>query len=113
MERDELERWLADENERTVSSPWVVAEALGLPADRLADSTYVRTIVRVRSLRFLLAVLRDVFTDDELMSCWLEMPRRELGGVTARTALLLGQEGEVAALAVRTWNANMLVAGAA
>src|SRR4029453_17722790 len=56
MERHELEQWLCGPDS-TPPSPAAIAEALGLPFDALADTTLLRTLARVRSLRFTLAVL--------------------------------------------------------
>ena len=112
MERDELQQWLCDRS-ALPPTPAVIAEALGLPADELADTTLLRTISRVGSLRFTLAVLHDAFAADMDVWRWLESPRAELNGLTPRTALMLGREASVEALAVETWNETVSLAGAA
>ena len=112
MERDELERWLCDHS-ALPPTPAVIAEGLGLPADELADTTLLRTEIRLRSLRFTLAILRDAFAADMDLWRWLESPRSELDGLTPRTALMLGREWEVELLAVETWNETICIAGAA
>jgi hypothetical protein len=112
MERDELERWLLD-GEADSLSPFDIAEALGLPAEALMDTTLLRAEPRVRSLRFTLAVLEDAFASDIDLWRWLETPRHELGGMTARAALVTRLERQVEALAVRAWNAQSFMAGAA
>lgn len=112
MRRDELEQWLLRDEPHSLS-PLGIADALGLPADDLADTTLLRTATRVRSLRFTLAALRDAYCADIDVWRWLETPRHELGGVTPRAAVVAGLESDVAFLALRTWNARMLMAGAA
>ena len=112
MERDELEQWLCARS-ALPPTPAVIAEALGLPADELADTTLLRTVMRLRSLRFTLAVLHDTFAADMDVWTWLESPRAELNGLTPRAALMLGREASVEALAVETWNETISIAGAA
>jgi hypothetical protein len=112
MERDELEQWLCGPDLLPLS-PFATAEALGLPADALEDTTILRTLDSVRALQLTLAVLRDVFPADLDVWRWLETPRRELAGMTARAALVAGKSADVERLAVGTWNAHLCVAGAA
>jgi hypothetical protein len=112
MERDELEQWLCGPDTLPLS-PIAAAEALGLPADALEDTTLLRTAACVRALQLTLAVLRDVFPADLDVWRWLETPRRELGGMTARSAMVAGRCGEVERLAVDAWNAHLCLAGAA
>jgi hypothetical protein len=112
MERDELELWLCGPD-TTPLSPFAAAEALGLPAEALADTTLLRTARRVRALQLTLAVLRDAFPADLDVWRWLETPRRELGGMTPRSALVAGLYEEVEGLAVQTWNTDVCLAGAA
>jgi hypothetical protein len=102
MERDELERWLCGPG-TLPPHPAAVANALGLAASDLADTTFLRAVDRVRSLRLTLAVLHDAFPADVDVWRWLEMPRCELGGETARQALMATPEA-VECLAVQTWN---------
>ena len=112
MERDELEQWLCGPD-TVPPSPTAAAEALGLPADALEDTTLLRTLARVTALQLTLAVLRDLFPADLDVWRWLETPRRELGGMTARSALVAGRCSEVERLAVDAWNAHLCMAGAA
>ena len=112
MERLELEQWLCDRHSLP-PYPSAIAEALGLPADELADTTLLRTAARLRSLRFTLAVLHDTFAADMDLWRWLESPRDELDGLTPRTALMLGRETVVASLAMQAWNETVYMAGAA
>jgi hypothetical protein len=112
MERDELELWLCGPDTMLLS-PLAAAEALGLPADALADTTLLRTARRVRALQLTLAILRDAFASDLDVWRWLETPRRELCGMTSRAALVAGLHETVEGLAVQTWNAEICMAGAA
>lgn len=112
MERHELECWLCDRS-ALPPTPAVIAEALGLPADELADTTLLRTATRLRSLRFTLAVLHDAFAADMDLWRWLEAPRDELDGLTPRSALMVGRENAVELLAVQAWNETGRLAGAA
>jgi hypothetical protein len=112
MERDELELWLCGPD-TALLSPFAAAEALGLPADALADTTLLRTCRRVRALQLTLAIVRDVFPDDLDVWRWLETPRRELRGMTPRAALMTGLHEHVEGLAVQTWNSAICMVGAA
>jgi hypothetical protein len=112
MERHELERWLSDPAALPLS-PFATADALGLPADALADTTLLRTFAGARSLAFILAVLRDAFASDLDMWRWLEASRSELNGESPRDALLAGSASAVEALAVQAWNETICMAGAA
>ena len=112
MERHELEQWLCDRHSLP-PYPWAIAQALGLPADELADTTLLRTAERIRALRFTLAILHDAFAADMDLWWWLESPREELDGMTPRAALMLGREPVVESLAVRAWNETVCMAGAA
>ena len=112
MERHELEQWLSDPGTLPLS-PIATADALGLPADALADTTLLRTFAAARSLAFILAVLRDAFASDLDLWRWLEAPRPELAGESPRDALLAGSAFAVEALAVQAWNESVCMAGAA
>ena len=103
MERHELEQWLCGWA-ASPASPASVGGALGLPTTALSDTTFVRAASRVRSLRFILALLQDAFADDADMRRWLETPRAELSGCSPTSALCNGQSELVEALAVQTWN---------
>jgi hypothetical protein len=103
MERHELEQWLCAWG-GSPTSPAAVGGALGLPTTALSDTTFVRAASRVRSLRFILALLQDAFADDADMRRWLETPRAELSGCSPTSALSTGQCELVEALAVQTWN---------
>jgi hypothetical protein len=98
-----LEQWLCGDP-APPPAPAMVAAALGLPAAEMTDTTFLRTAARVRSLRFTLAVLHDVFPVDADVWAWLQESRDELSGLSAREALLRGRVEYVEQLAVRTWN---------
>lgn len=111
MDRNELERWLSGPDS-ALPTPAAVAHALGLPVADLVDTTLLRTAARVRSLRFVLAVLTDAFACDHEMRRWLDAPRAELDGVTPRSAILRGRLDAVETLAVQAWNAVAAVGSA-
>ena len=102
MDCDELERWLCD-SETLPPHPVAVANALGLSASDLADTTLLRVAERVRSLRLTLAVLHDAFPADVDVWRWLETPRCELDGGTPRSVLATNPN-LVQRLAVLAWN---------
>ena len=103
MDKRMLEQWLCGDP-APPPAPAAVAAALGLPADEMTDTTYLRTVTRVRSMRFTLAVLHDVFPTDADVWAWLREPRAELSGLSPRQALLHGRVDLVEHLAVRAWN---------
>ena len=102
MDRDELIRWLCAPD-AIPPSPSMVAQALGLPATELADTTLLRVADRVESLRLTLAVLRDAFPADVDVWRWLETPRVEFGGASSRD-VLVSSPMSVEALAIQAWN---------
>ena len=102
MERDELERWLCAPD-ALPPAPSAVAQALGLPASELADSTLLRVADRVCSLRLILATLRDLFPADVDVWRWLVTPRPELGGQCPRE-VLARRPCAVESLAIQAWN---------
>ena len=109
MERDQLEQWLCGPDVLP-ASPCLVATALGLPAELLADTTLLRTLSSIRSLRLTLAVLRDTFADDADLESWLDDPREALDGASPCEAILMGRATDVEALAIETWNESSCVA---
>ena len=108
MERDQLEQWLCGPDV-IPAPPREVAAALGLPVEALADTTTLRTLACVRSLRLTLAVLRDAFADDTDVDGWLDTPHDALDGASPRTAIVAGRTREVEALAVDVWNETACV----
>ena len=103
MERDDLERWLCGPDV-PLTPPRIMATELGIAADAFADTTLLRTAARVRSLRLILAVLRDVFVDDADVTSWLASERDEFGCLTPIEAILAGRECDIVDLAVAVWN---------
>jgi hypothetical protein len=96
MLKRELESWLC-EGEGEEPSAKELAFLLG--ENRLPTSSSHR-----RSIRFVLAVLRDIYQDESAVWHWLCRPRSDLDGERAAD-LLAGSDAErVEALAVREWN---------
>ena len=96
MLKQELESWLC-EGDGGGPSPKELAFLLG--EDRLPPSSSHR-----KSIRFVLAVLRDIYQDESAVWHWLCRPRSDLDGARAAD-LLAGSDAErVEALAVREWN---------
>lgn len=102
MDRQQLETWLCDG--AADPSPAEIARLIGMPLDEIGDSTLLRVADRLFGVRFTIAVLRDVFTDDRGVDLWLHAPRPELGGLSALDLLLAGEMHPVVELAVREWN---------
>lgn len=111
MERDQLEQWLCGPDV-IPAPPREVAAALGLPVEELADTTTLRTLASVRSLRLTLAVLRDAFADDTDVDAWLDTPDDALDGASPRDAIIVGRTFDVEALAIDVWNEASCVAAA-
>ena len=112
MDRRELERWLCGPDAR-VLTPASIARVLGVPWESVRDTTLMRVAERLRSLRFTLLVLRDVFENDRDVRAWLCAPCAELAGRRPLDALFAGRMSEVEELAVREWErGGARVAGA-
>ena len=111
MERRELESWLCGVD-APVLAPASIARILGVPWESVQDTTLIRVADRLRSLRFTLLVLRDVFADDRDVRAWLSAPSRELGGRRPLDALFAGRLSAVEELAVREWRRSTLGANA-
>lgn len=102
MSRNDLELWLCGPSVRTPTHA-ELASQVGMPLSSIADTTLLRTARRLRCLRFVLAVLRDVYADDDLVRHWLRQPREEIGGSSALASLLAGKLTAVEELVVREW----------
>ena len=102
MDRQQLETWLCEG--ATDPSPMEIAELIRIPYDEIGDSTMLRVADRLLGVRFTIAVIRDVFTDDRGVNLWMRAPRPELGGLSALDLMLAGDIPPVEALAVREWN---------
>ena len=107
MDKHEVERWLCAPG-NPVPSPTTVAALLGLPVAQVADTTLLRTVRHVQSLRFTLALLRDRFASDCDVRAWLDDPRCELDGLSPREALLSGRCAAVEELAMDEWQRVLL-----
>jgi hypothetical protein len=97
LTRHELERWLCGgaSGGPTLAT---IAAMLGVQADEVGPPSLL-------AARFTVAVLRDTFTDDREVRCWLREPRPELSGLAAVDALLwAGRLEDVEALAIRAWS---------
>ena len=103
MNKQELEMWLCGPD-APILTPAEIAAILGVSLDAIADTTLLRAADRLRAVRFTLAVLRDVFADDEDVRSWLRTPRAEFGGLCALELLLAGRMRAVEDLAVRDWH---------
>ena len=97
MGRPELERWLCGD-EPNAPSPADLAKLFGdVPASRPTQQ---------QSIRFVLAVLRDIYADESSVWRWLAQPRRELDDVPAADLLRSDRAVELESLVVAEWNAT-------
>ena len=103
MDKKTLDAWLCGPDV-PLPSPAAIASALGLPVRELADTTLLRTARHLGSLRFTLAVLRDIYADDTDVRRWLYTRHPEAGGVRPVHLILAGRTAAVEELAVRAWN---------
>jgi hypothetical protein len=103
MTKQELETWLCGAG-APVPTPAEIAGVLGVPHESIADTALLRVSSRLTRVRFTIAVLRDVFADDEGVRWWLRAPRAELHGRTGLELLMAGQTPAVEELAVREWH---------
>jgi hypothetical protein len=98
MRKQRLEAWLCGANDQE-PTPTEIAILLGTEPETVAAPL-------ARSIRFVLAVLRDVYPDEATVWRWLCRPRREFGGACAADLLRTGRAAEVEALVVQEWNAT-------
>ena len=103
MTRQELERWLCGD-EAPLPTPAEIAAVLGVALDAVADTPLLRVSNRLARVRFTIAVLRDVFADDQGVRWWLRLPRAEWCGRSALDLLLRGQTQPVEELALHEWH---------
>lgn len=103
MTSEQLELWLCG-RDQGLPTAREIAGALGLRLEAVEDTTLLRVSERRRTVRFLLAVLRDLFSADRDVRAWLRAPRAELAGRPPLDALLGGRLAEVEALAVADWH---------
>ncbi len=96
MRQHELEMWLCGDDD---DGPTAVDVAI-LGADPGALSAQA-----IRSIAFVLAVLRDMYPDDSAVWRWLWRPRPDLGYARAADLLLAGDAARVETLVTYQWNA--------
>ena len=96
MRRDELETWLCGSRGPAELTAMEVAILTGGEQGSLTPLT-------ARSIRFVLAVLRDLHDDETEVWRWLFSPKRELNGARA-VDLIPYRTGQVEELVVREWN---------
>lgn len=96
MRQHELEEWLRGSEDRGTTA----ADVALLGAD-----TGSITEAAARSIGFVLAVLRDIYTDDTAVWRWLWRPRSELGYARAADLLLRGDTARIETLVTYQWNA--------
>lgn len=103
MNRRELEQWLGtvDSNGLRFSE---FAEVLHLVLDASRESVAIADAEDLRTLRFALAVLRDVFATDADVRAWLIAPSHALAGRSPADLVKAGRIQELADLAVTEWN---------
>jgi hypothetical protein len=95
MRQHELEMWLCGDGD---DGPTAVDVAI-LGADPGALSPQA-----IRSIGFVLAVLRDMYPDDAAVWRWLWRPRPDLGYSRAADLLLAGDATRVETLVTYQWN---------
>lgn len=103
MNREELEQWLDASEVRTLGLG-ELAHVLHVAVDARRDSVALANVAELQSLRFAIAVLRDVFSSDEGVRGWLTSPSPALDGVAPIELLAAGRVHELADLAVNEWN---------
>ena len=95
MRQHELEEWLRGDDRGAGAADIAL---LGADTDSINDAV-------ARSIGFVLAVLRDIYTDDTAVWRWLWRPRSELGYARAADLLLRGDSSRIEALVTYQWNA--------
>jgi hypothetical protein len=104
MTRQDLEQWLGAAVDSNGLRFTEVAEVLHLVLDASRKSLAIADAEELRTLRFALAVLRDVFATDADVRAWLVAPSAALAGQPPADLLADGRIHELAELAVREWN---------
>jgi hypothetical protein len=103
MNRQDLEQWLGEVNASGLAFS-ELTEVLHLVLDASRRSLAIADAGELRTLRFALAVLRDVFPTDADVRAWLSAPMSALSGRSPADLLSSGRVHELADLAVREWN---------
>jgi len=96
MRQNELEMWLcgSDDDGPTAADIAILGADPGALSERA-----------LRSIAFVLAVLRDIYADDAAVWRWLRRPRPDLGYARAADLLLVGDASKIEALVTYQWNA--------
>jgi len=92
--KPELERWLCGDHSRPATAD--VAALLGA-TEELRPS-------QEQSLRFVLAVLRDIYPDDATVWRWLCEPHRDLGDAPPADLIRADRAAPLESLVVAKWN---------
>ena len=100
MGKQELERWLCGD-QPSPPTPDDVATLLGAAGEAPRPA-------QQQSIRFVLAVLRDIYADEAAVWRWLCAPRRDLDDAPAADLLRTGREAQLESLVVAEWNAAAL-----
>jgi hypothetical protein len=103
MNRHDLEQWLGAVDSSSLAFT-DLAEVLHLVLDASRPSLAIAGAEELRTLRFALAVLRDVFATDTDVRAWLARPMPILDGCSPADLLSSGRVHDLADLAVREWN---------
>lgn len=106
MNKRELERWLCGPPSRE-PVPAEIARLLGVRLEDVGDTTLLRTSRRLQAVRFVLSVLRDVYSDDADVRCWIRTPHPGLAHHSALDLLMAGHVREVEDLALAEWHRQM------
>ena len=94
MRQQELQAWLCDGDEGPTAADIAV---LGADVGSFPPAA-------TRSIAFVLAALRDMYSDDEAVWRWLRRPRPDLAYARAADLLLAGDAGRVETLVTYQWN---------
>jgi hypothetical protein len=103
MNRQDLEQWLGAVDSSGLEFD-EVAEVLQLLLGASRRSLAIAGAEELGTLRFALAVLRDVFATDADVRDWLTRPSALLDGRSPADLLSAGRIDELADLAVGAWN---------
>jgi hypothetical protein len=112
VNKSELEAWLCG-SDLTRPTPLAIAAGLGVSTERFASALGVDVgalatpsddlVARLRPYRLTLAVLRDVYPDDDGVWLWLRTPQHELQHARPIDLLLTGACMDVEKIVVDAW----------
>ena len=103
MNRHELQQWLGESEDRAVALG-EIATLLHVVIDASRQSVAFANAQELRELRFAIAVLRDVFPNDEDVRRWLRAPRQAFDCDAPADLLSAGRIRDFVDLAVAEWN---------